>query len=219
MATATKSKRRTRAKGGRKPAGGLGRTMGRMMKQVQDAMPDVKKMLGISVEFQTLNDLFVKELSDLYSAENQLIKALPKMAKACHSAALRKAFEGHLRETEQQAARLQKIFREMQIRPEMHKCKAMAGLIKEGDEWAGKSAEPGVKDAGLIAAAQRVEHYEIAGYGCARTYARLLGHRDAAKLLQATLDEEGSTDKKLTALAERINVQPRDVPKARRRPR
>jgi ferritin-like metal-binding protein YciE len=191
----------------------------RAMKRMGDAMPDVKKMLGISVEFQTLHDLFVKELSDLYSAEQQLIAALPKMAKACHSAALRKGFETHLRETEQHAARLQKIFKDLQIEPESHKCKAMAGLIKEGDEWAGKSAEPGVKDAGLIAAAQRVEHYEIAGYGCARTYARLLGHAKAAGLLQETLDEEGATDKKLTTLAERINVQPRDVPKAKRRPR
>jgi len=193
--------------------------MSRVMKQVADALPDVKKMLGISVEFQTLRDLFVKELSDLYSAERQLVEALPKMAEACHSAALRKAFAAHLRETERQTDRLERIFRELQIRPESHQCKAMAGLIKEGDEWAGKSAEPGVKDAGLIAAAQRVEHYEIAGYGCARTYARLLGHADAAKLLQATLDEEGATDKKLTALAEKINVRPRDVPKARRRPR
>lgn len=189
------------------------------MKRVQDALPDVKKMLGISVEFETLHDLFVKELSDLYSAEQQLIQALPKMAKACHAASLRKAFEGHLRETRQQTARLQRIFRELQIRPEMHKCKAMAGLIKEGDEWAGKSAEPGVKDAGLIAAAQRVEHYEIAGYGCARTYARLLGHTGAAKLLQETLDEEGATDKKLTTLADKINVRPKDVEKPRRRPR
>jgi ferritin-like metal-binding protein YciE len=217
MAAATKRKPRRKKQSNRNNRSGG--PVKRIMKRVSEALPDMKKMLGISVEFQTLHDLFVKELSDLYSAEQQLVEALPKMAKACHSAALRKAFEGHLRETEQQAARLERIFRELQIRPESHKCKAMAGLIKEGDEWAGKSAEPGVKDAGLIAAAQRVEHYEVAGYGCARTYARLLGHADAAKLLQATLDEEGATDKKLTALAQRINVQPRDVPKARRRPR
>lgn len=164
---------------------------------------------GISVEYESLRDLFIKELHDLYSAEQQLTKALPKMAKAAASAKLREAFQSHLKETEGQVTRLERVFGLLGMSPKQEKCKAMAGLISEGDEWIKERAKPGVKDAGLIAAAQRVEHYEMAGYGCVRTYAELLGESEAARLLQETLDEEGAADKKLTQLSKRINVQAR----------
>ena len=158
------------------------------------------------MELETLRDLFVGELKDLYSAERQLIQALPKMAKAATSPALKKGFQDHLQQTRGHAARLEQIFKGLGGSPNGKKCKAMEGLIKEGKEMIEEDAEPEVMDAGLIAAAQRVEHYEIAGYGCVRTYAKLLGESKAAKLLQQTLDEEGATDKKLTQLAEKINV-------------
>ena len=161
----------------------------------------------IHVEFMTLQDFFVAELQDLYSAEQQLLDALSEMAKASTSRSLRKAFLTHRRETVGQVKRLRKVFHLIGVKPEEKTCKAMKGLITEGDEWIHENAEPGVKDVGLIAAAQRVEHYEMAGYGCVRTYAELLGHAQAAKLLQATLDEEGATDKKLTDLATRLNVR------------
>jgi ferritin-like metal-binding protein YciE len=164
---------------------------------------------AIDVEFDSLHDLFIKELNDLYSAENQLVDALPKMAEAAHSKPLQKAFRSHLKETRGQVARLEKAFKELGVEPGSHKCKAMQGLLAEGGEWMKEDALPGVKDAGLIAAAQRVEHYEMAGYGCVRTYARLLGYRTVAGLLQATLDEEGAADKKLTQLAKLINVRAR----------
>jgi ferritin-like metal-binding protein YciE len=162
---------------------------------------------GIEVEYQSLHDLYCKELQDLYSAEHQLLEALPKMAQAASSAKLREAFESHRKETEGQVKRLKQVFANLGKKPQEDKCKAMAGLVREGDEWINERATPGVKDAGLIAAAQRVEHYEMAGYGCVRTYAELLGDRAAVKLLQETLDEEAAADKKLTQLAKRINVQ------------
>jgi ferritin-like metal-binding protein YciE len=152
-----------------------------------------------------MRDLYIHELKDLYSAENQIIKALPKMAKAASSDELRQAFEEHLEQTQEHARRLETIFERMEMAARGKsgkKCKAVEGLIEEGKETMEKDAEPAVLDAALIAAAQRVEHYEIAGYGCARTYARLLGEEEAAELLQQTLDEEGETDKKLTELAE-----------------
>ncbi|MBA4019413.1 MAG: ferritin-like domain-containing protein [Pirellula sp.] len=155
----------------------------------------------------TLHDFFVAELQDLFSAEQQLLDALPKMAQAATSRSLRKAFLTHRRETVGQVKRLRKVFHLIKVKPGEKTCKAMKGLLAEGDEWMHENAEPGVKDVGLIAAAQRVEHYEIAGYGCVRTYAELLGHAQAAKLLQATLDEEGAADKKLTDLATRLNVR------------
>lgn len=158
------------------------------------------------MELASLKDLYVSELKDLYSAENQLLKALPKMAKAASAEPLKKAFLGHLKETEEQVARLEKIFEELEVSPKGKKCKAMEGLVEEGADVIKEDAEPEVKDAALIAAAQRVEHYEIAGYGCVRTYAELLGDMPAVKLLQKTLDEEGGADKKLTKLAQRINV-------------
>jgi len=150
-------------------------------------------------------DLFELELKDLYSAEKQLTKALPKMAKAATNEDLKQAFETHLEETEGQVERLEKIFKQLDISySRVEKCKAMEGLIEEGKEIIEEGLEPDVLDAALICAAQKVEHYEIAGYGCARTFAQQLGHEEVAALLQETLDEEGSTDKKLTELAESV---------------
>lgn len=150
----------------------------------------------------SLEDLYVDELKDLYSAENQLLKALPKMAKAATAPKLSKAFESHLKQTRGHVARLDKIFKKLGSAPKGKKCKAMEGLLAEGKELMAEDADAAVMDAALIGAAQRVEHYEMAGYGCVRTYARLLGHNDAADLLQKTLDEEGAADKALTELAE-----------------
>lgn len=162
------------------------------------------------MELSSLEDLLVEELKDLYSAENQLLKAIPKMAKAATSKALKSGFEKHLKQTEGHVERLEKVCELFDVSPKGKKCKAMEGLIEEGAEVIGEEAEPEVKDAALIAAAQRVEHYEIAGYGCVRTYAKLLGNDKAARLLQQTLDEEGDTDKALTKLAETINVEAED---------
>lgn len=154
------------------------------------------------MKLESLHDLFVAELRDLYSAENQIVKALPKMAKAASSPELREAFEEHLQQTEQQVARLEKIFKKLRLAARGKKCKALEGLIEEGKELMKKDAEPAVMDAGLIAGAQKVEHYEIASYGCVRAWATLLGEEEIAELLQETLDEEGETNKKLTSLAE-----------------
>ncbi len=160
------------------------------------------------MKLKTLDDLLVKELRDLYSAEKQLIKALPKMAKGAHSAALQKAITEHLEVTRNQAERLEKIFEMLEVSSRGPKCAAMEGLIEEGSELLEEDGDPSVIDAGIIGAAQRVEHYEIAGYGVARTFARLLGHDKIADLLQTTLDEEAETDEKLTVLAEsEINVE------------
>src|SRR5689334_550179 len=130
------------------------------------------------MKMKTLEDLLAHELKDLYSAEKQLTKALPKMAKAASSDALREAFEGHLEETEEQISRLEQVFEKLELPSRGHKCKAMEGLIEEGKEILEEDMEDNVRDAALIAAAQRVEHYEIAGYGCARTFAELLGHQE-----------------------------------------
>ncbi len=163
------------------------------------------------MELCSLHDLFVAELKDLYSAEKQLLKALPKMAKGATSKALKNGFERHLKQTETHVKRLEQVCDEFDASPGGKKCKAMEALIAEGDEILKSNAEPDAKDAGLIAAAQKVEHYEIAGYGCVRTYAKLLGSQKAARLLQKTLEEEGATDKKLTQLAQRINVKADDA--------
>jgi len=152
----------------------------------------------------TLHDLYVDELKDLYNAENQLLKALPKMAKAASAPQLAAAFTDHLAETEVHIERLVGIFKKLDENPKGKKCKAMEGLLTEGKDLMAMDADPSVMDAALIAAAQRVEHYEMAGYGCVRTYARLLGDEEAADLLQETLDEEGAADKKLTELAETV---------------
>jgi ferritin-like metal-binding protein YciE len=148
--------------------------------------------------------LYIEELKDLYSAETQLTKALPKMAKAASSDDLRRAMEQHLKETEGHVQRLEQIFEKLERSPRGKRCKGMAGLIEEGSELLKEKddLEAEVLDAGLIAAAQRVEHYEIAAYGTARTFAQRLGHQEVAQLLQQTLDEEYATDKKLTAIAE-----------------
>jgi ferritin-like metal-binding protein YciE len=151
------------------------------------------------------NDLFELELKDLYSAEKQITKALPKMAKAATNEDLREAFESHLEETEGQIKRLEKIFKQLDISfARVEKCKAMEGLIEEGKEVMEEGLEPEVLDAALICAAQKVEHYEMAGYGCARTFAQQLGHSDIAELLQETLDEEGAADEKLNEIAESV---------------
>ena len=160
------------------------------------------------MQLQDLQDLFVEQLRDLYNAENQLLKALPRMAKASSNEQLAAAFEEHTEQTREHVARLEEIFENLEEKPKGKVCKAMKGLIEEGKEAMEEDAEPEVMDAALIAAAQRVEHYEIAGYGTVRAYAELLGDSRAAKILQKTLDEEGQTDKKLTALAEDlINIE------------
>jgi ferritin-like metal-binding protein YciE len=155
----------------------------------------------------SLHDLYIDELKDLYSAEGQILKALPKMAKAASSEELRSAFEEHLEQTKVHAQRLEQILAKLDESPKGKKCKAMEGLVNEGKDLLEEDIDPDVMDAGLIAAAQRVEHYEMAGYGCVRTYAQLLGEEEASVLLQETLDEEGATDKKLSRLAESINVE------------
>ena len=156
----------------------------------------------MSVKLESLHDLYVQELKDLYSAEQMILKALPKMAKAASSEELQSAFQEHLEETRGQVERLERIFAQMNTSPRGKKCRAMEGLLEEGKEVIAAKGDPATKDAALIAAAQRVEHYEMAGYGCVRTFARLLGEDDAADLLQETLDEEGEADKKLTQIAE-----------------
>ena len=154
-----------------------------------------------------LKDLYIDELRDLYNAENQLTKALPKMAEAATSEELQAGFEEHLEQTRGHVERLEKIFEELGEKPTGKKCKGMEGLIEEGKERIEEEDDVLTLDAGLISAAQRVEHYEIAAYGCVRTYANLLGEDDAVKLLEQTLKEEKETDQKLTGLAERINVE------------
>jgi ferritin-like metal-binding protein YciE len=159
------------------------------------------------MEIDSLRKLYVEELKDLYSAEKQILQALPRMAKKAKNPQLKAGFEEHVRQTEGQVERLDQIFEALGKSPRGKKCKAMEGLIEEGKEVMQEDMDDETRDAALIAAAQRVEHYEIAGYGTVRTYATLLGEREAARLLQQTLDEEGQTDKKLTQLAESINVE------------
>ena len=159
-------------------------------------------------EMNPLEELLQDELKDLYSAENQIIKALPRMAKAASSPELKRAFERHLEETRRQVERLDAIGEELEIKLTGKKCVGMEGLIEEGKELMGEIDDEDALDAGLIGAAQKVEHYEIAAYGTARTHAEMLGYRKIAKLLQQTLNEEGMTDKKLTQLADSlINVE------------
>jgi len=155
------------------------------------------------MKLESMHSLFVHELQDLYDAETQILQALPKMAEAASSPELKKGFEEHRRQTEGQVQRLEQIFQQLNASSKGKKCKGMAGLIAEGEELIKEKADPDVKDAGLIACAQKVEHYEIAGYGSARTWAQIMGQQQACQLLQQTLDEEGETDKKLTRLAER----------------
>ena len=162
-----------------------------------------------------LQELFVEELRDLYDAEKQLTKALPKMAKASMSKELRAAFETHLAETEEHVQRLEQIFESLEEKPTGKKCAAMAGLIKEGEEAVAETEGSPARDAGLIAAAQKVEHYEISGYGSARTHGQLLGNDEAAELLEETLNEEKAADDKLNHLAgSSINEQALNARKA-----
>lgn len=156
------------------------------------------------IRLETLKDLYVMELRDLYSAEKQILKALPKMAKAASSPELKAAFLDHVEQTRGQVARLETIFEALGVKPRGKTCKAMEGLIEEGKALIAEEPEPTVLDAGLISAAQRVEHYEIAGYGSVRTYAHTLGETGAARLLEESLGEEVDTDEKLALLAERI---------------
>ncbi len=153
---------------------------------------------------ESLQDIYVEQLKDLYSAEQQILKALPKMAKAATHEDLRSAFEDHEVQTRTHVERLEKIFTQLGEKPGGHKCKGMEGLLAEGDELLEEHEESEALDVAMIAAAQRVEHYEIAGYGSVRTFANMLGLGDQADILQRTLDEEGDTDKKLTGLAETV---------------
>jgi ferritin-like metal-binding protein YciE len=159
------------------------------------------------MKINSLQDLYVEQLRDLYDAENQLIKALPKMAEAASSDDLRQGSEDHLEQTRGHVQRLETIFAKLGEKPKREKCKGMEGLVKEGSEVLEEDMDENVKDAAIIAAAQRVEHYEIAGYGTVRTFANLLGDREAALLLQPTLDEEKETDQQLSELAEDINIE------------
>jgi ferritin-like metal-binding protein YciE len=156
------------------------------------------------MKLDTLQKLYTDELRDLYNAENQLLKALPKMAKGASSQELKEAFEKHLEQTKTHVERLEQVFDELDENPKGKTCRAMKGLIEEGSEILKEDGEECVLDAGMIVAAQKVEHYEIAGYGSARTFAHLLGQNKAAELLQATLDEESETNEILNKLAENV---------------
>ena len=156
------------------------------------------------MKLNTLQKLYTDELRDLYNAENQLLKALPKMAKAASSEELKEAFEKHLEQTKGHVERLEQVFEELGEKPKGKTCRAMKGLIEEGSEILEEDGEESVLDAGIIVAAQKVEHYEIAGYGSVRTLAHLLGKDKSAELLQTTLDEESETNEILNKLAESV---------------
>jgi ferritin-like metal-binding protein YciE len=156
------------------------------------------------MKIETMEDLFLEQVEDLYDAEKRLVKALPKMAEAATSLSLRQAFESHLMETEGHVTRLESIFRTLGQDPKAHTCDAMKGLISEGEDMVSDTEPSSVRDAGLIASANRVEHYEIAAYGSARTFAQTLGLAEAASLLEQTLQEEKKADQKLTQLAENM---------------
>jgi ferritin-like metal-binding protein YciE len=163
---------------------------------------------GMSEKMESLHDLFLKELSDIHDAENQVMKALPKLAKAASSTQLQRAFEHHLEETRSQIGRLDEVFAHLGEEPEGKKCKGMQGLIDEGGEILKMKGDEATRDAALIAAAQKVEHYEIASYGTVATFAKMLGDMEAARILGEILSQEKETDQKLTRLAEsRINVE------------
>jgi len=156
------------------------------------------------MSLDTLEKLYISELRDLYSAENQLLKALPKMAKGASSPDLKDAFQKHLEQTKGHVERLEELFEQLDESPKGKTCQAMKGLIEEGSEILKEEGEESVLDAGMIVAAQKVEHYEIASYGSVRTFANLLGHDEAARLLQSTLDEESETNEILNRLAETV---------------
>ncbi len=160
------------------------------------------------MKLESLHDLFVNELRDLYDAENRLVKALPKMAEASSSSELRSAIQEHLTQTQEHVRRLEQIFGFINEKPKSETCEGIKGIIAEGEDVTDDAEDPRVRDAAIIAAAQKVEHYEIASYGTVRTYARILGLEEAATVLQQTLNEEGEADKRLTGIAERqVNIQ------------
>jgi len=159
------------------------------------------------MEHSALKELYIDELRDIYNAESQLVKALPKMAKASTSDELRSGFESHLEQTRGHVQRLEEIFDALDEKPTGKKCAGMQGLVKEGEGIMDEDFQGEVMDAALISAAQRVEHYEIAAYGCVRSWAELLGESEDASLLEKTLEEEKETDQKLTELSEKINVE------------
>jgi ferritin-like metal-binding protein YciE len=158
------------------------------------------------MKLKSLEEVFMLELRDVYDAEKQITKALPKMIKSASSAELQAAFREHLDQTNEQIERLERIFNSLGESPTRKKCAGMQGLIKEASEILGKEGDTTATDAAMICGAQKVEHYEMAVYGCLRTWAQILGNDEAARLLQQTLDEEGETDKKLTEIAENLNL-------------
>ena len=159
------------------------------------------------MRLETLHALYLKELRDLYHAENQIIKALPKMIDSTNSPELRKALSTHLDETRNHVTRLEQVFRLHNEEPKTETCKGMEGIISEGKNMLSHDENPDVLDAGIIAGAQKVEHYEIASYGSVRTWAEQMGHTQAAQLLQETLDEEKQADAKLTQIAKTLNAE------------
>lgn len=164
-------------------------------------------MALFSMKLENLQQLYLKELRDLYDAENQITDALPKLIDAAHHPELKSALQEHLSVTKKQIGRLDQIFRTLNEKPSGETCKGMKGVIKEGDEIVSAGGDPSTVDAGIISAAQRVEHYEMAGYGTVRTYAKLLGREEHGRLLQQTLDEEEKADKTLTQIAGTVNVE------------
>jgi len=164
-------------------------------------------MALFSMKLENLQQLFLKELRDLYDAENQITEALPKLINASRNAELKSALQEHLQVTREQINRLDRIFRMLNEKPTGETCKGMKGVIKEGDEIVSAGGDASTVDAGIISAAQRVEHYEMAGYGTVRTYAQLLGQNEMARLLQQTLSEEEEADRKLTQIASSVNVE------------
>lgn len=159
------------------------------------------------MKLESLHDLYLKELYDLYNAENQIVKALPKMIESASSSDLRTALSEHLQQTHEHVRRLQQVFQLHGEEVKGEKCEGIEGIIDEGKDIVKHDENPGVRDAGIIAVAQKVEHYEMAAYGSARTWAQTMGHTQAAELLQRTLNEEGESDKKLTSIAQSLNVE------------
>jgi ferritin-like metal-binding protein YciE len=170
----------------------------------------------ITMPKDSLRELYIDELRDLYSAETQLVKALPKMAKAASNQELRQAFEEHLRQTSGHVTRLEQIFEELGEKPTGKKCVGMEGLVKEGSELISEDFPEPVLDAGIIGTAQRVEHYEIAAYGTVRSFAELLGESEQVSLLEETLNEEKEADKKLTQISENVNSEAAEAEEERR---
>ena len=164
-------------------------------------------MALFSMKLENLQQLYLKELRDLYDAEEQITQALPTLIQAAHNPALKNALKEHLDVTQRQISRLEQIFNNLNEKSSGESCKGMKGVIKEGDEIVSAGGDPATIDAGIISAAQRVEHYEMAGYGTVRTYAQLLGQQEHARLLQQTLDEEEQADQTLSKIAASVNVE------------